>query len=56
MGKISPLPLEKKRKYKYIANSATLGQVFGPGEGQVARSCEHGNEPTGSMKFENFLK
>jgi hypothetical protein len=29
--------------------------VSGSGWGQVAGSCEHGNEPSGSIKGEKFL-
>jgi hypothetical protein len=28
---------------------------FGSGQGQVAGSCEHGNEPSGSIKYGEFL-
>jgi hypothetical protein len=28
---------------------------FGSGQGQVAGSCEHGNEPLGSIKCREFL-
>jgi hypothetical protein len=28
---------------------------FGSGLGRVASSCDHGNEPSGSIKCEEFL-
>jgi hypothetical protein len=28
---------------------------FGSGQGPVARSCEHGNKPSGSIKGREFL-
>jgi hypothetical protein len=28
---------------------------LGSGQGQVAGSCEHGNEPSGSIKYGEFL-
>ena len=31
------------------------GDWVGPGEGQVADACECGNEPSGSMKYGEFL-
>jgi len=29
--------------------------LFWPGEGKVAGSCKHGNEPSGSIKWGEFL-
>jgi hypothetical protein len=37
---------------KNLAGRARIG--FGWGQGQEAGCCEHGHEPSGSIKFGNF--
>jgi len=43
----------------WILRKRALGyglDLAGPGQGQVAGTCECGNEPSGSIKFGEFLE
>jgi hypothetical protein len=52
-----PLTLREEHRLRVFENRV-LRRIFGPKRdevGQVAGSCEHGNEPSGSIKCGEFL-
>jgi hypothetical protein len=44
-----------KHVYKIVAGKHVLESYMGLRDGRVAGSCECGNEPSGSIKFREFL-
>jgi hypothetical protein len=57
-GRREDLGVDGRITLRWILGNRVWGcglDSFGSGEGQVASSCEHGNEPSGSIKCGEFL-